>query len=182
METLRDRIQAAKDKQYRMLERFHVGDCVYPFWLQNFIVYGVVIDIDTVARKVICDFNGVRRQFCPEDLMHVNPELARAASREKSRKASGKSEVADPEDHVGNPWQDDDNGVTMACPDCGKEMSVAYNEHTAKTDFVCTKCGRRDPEDTLPKSSKDGLWAQSFLYRESKGREARIARRIMKGI
>ena len=77
LEEFRERIENAKTKQYRLLERFHVGDAVYPFWLKNFIVYGIVIDIDTVARKVICDFNGVRRQFCPEDLMLVNPDLAR---------------------------------------------------------------------------------------------------------
>lgn len=84
-----ERIENAKNKQFRMLERFHIGDAVYPFWLKNFIVYGIVIDVDTVARKVICDFNGVRRQFCPEDLMHVNPELINA-STDKKRNASAK--------------------------------------------------------------------------------------------
>ena len=80
LEEFADRIQNAKDKQYRMLERFHVGDTVYPFWLHNFIVYGTVIDIDKVARKVICDFNGIARQFCPEDLMLVNPAFVQADS------------------------------------------------------------------------------------------------------
>lgn len=72
----KQRINDAKNKQYRMLDRFHIGDIVYPFWLKNFIVYGTVIDIDTVARKIICDFNGMRRQFCPEDLMLLNPDLS----------------------------------------------------------------------------------------------------------
>ena len=65
LEEFADRIQNAKDKQFKIFERFHIGDTVYPFWLNNFVVYGIVVDIDTVARKIICDFNGVRRQFCP---------------------------------------------------------------------------------------------------------------------
>jgi hypothetical protein len=87
LEEFADRIQKAKDKQFMLIERFHVGDTVYPFWLKNFIVYGTVIDIDTVARKVICDFNGVMRQFCPEDLMLVNPNLVQS-SKGKNKKAS----------------------------------------------------------------------------------------------
>lgn len=75
LEEYKERIQNAKDKRYKLLDRFHIGDTVYPFYLKNVIVYGTVIDIDTVARKIICDFNGMRRQFCPEDLMLLNPGL-----------------------------------------------------------------------------------------------------------
>ena len=72
----KQKIDNAKNKQYRMLDRFHIGDVVYPFCLKNVIVYGIVVDIDKVARKIICDFNGMRRQFCPEDLMLLNPDLS----------------------------------------------------------------------------------------------------------
>ena len=223
-----ERIENAKNKQFRMLERFHIGDAVYPFWLKNFIVYGIVIDVDTVARKVICDFNGVRRQFCPEDLMHVNPELINASTTNK-RNASVKSidrneynfyvvlndgsiesgwefkedaidrknELAEdsvsckvltrrslgdkPLDNAN--WHkgaitasvkndsdgayskfdethlapDTDNGIKATCKKCGGEVAVSYDEKTATSDFVCTKCGNRIPEDKLSQETKKAM-------------------------
>lgn len=154
LEEFRERIENAKTKQYRLLERFHVGDAVYPFWLKNFIVYGIVIDIDTVARKVICDFNGVRRQFCPEDLMLVNPDLASRDTlgiRDASRTASAKETQLSP---------DTDNGISARCKECGGEIAVAYDEQTACSDFVCTGCGKRISEHDLSSKTKKAMRMQ----------------------
>ena len=223
-----ERIENAKNKQFRMLERFHIGDAVYPFWLKNFIVYGIVIDVDTVARKVICDFNGVRRQFCPEDLMHVNPELINASTTNKrnasvkgidrneynfyvvlndgsiesgwefkedatdrknelaedsvsckvlSRRSLGEKPLDDNNWHKGaivassrnasdgayskfdetHLAPDTDNGIKAMCTLCGGEVAVSYDEKTATSDFVCTKCGHRIPEDKLSKETKKAM-------------------------
>ena len=224
LEEFKERIENAKKKQYRLLERFHVGDAVYPFWLRNFLVYGIVIDIDMVARKVICDFNGVRRQFCPEDLMLVNPDLANRdtlgireamktasasvlasidneeykyyvvldggkiesgweyredaldrfneltadgiASKVVARKKLNGIEKNDSSWHKGpikkasvetHLSPDTDNGIDAICDDCGGEIAVSYDEKTAKTDFVCTQCGKRIPEDMLSKESKKAM-------------------------
>lgn len=150
LEEFKERIENAKKKQYRLLERFHVGDAVYPFWLRNFLVYGIVIEIDMVARKVICDFNGVRRQFCPEDLMLVNPDLANRDTlgiREAMKTASVETHLS----------PDTDNGIDAICDDCGGEIAVSYDEKTARTDFVCTNCGKRIPENMLSKESKKAM-------------------------
>lgn len=154
LEELRERIENAKTKQYRLLERFHVGDAVYPFWLKNFIVYGIVIDIDRVARKVICDFNGVSRQFCPEDLMLVNPDLASRDTlgiRDASRTASAKETQLSP---------DTDNGIRARCKECGGEIAVSYDEQTACSDFVCTNCGNRISEKDLSRKTKKAMRKQ----------------------
>lgn len=89
LEEFEERINNAKNKQFKIFERFHIGDSVYPFWLHGLVVYGTVTDIDTVARKIYCDFNGVTRQFQPEDLMHVNPEIVNAETL-KRRNASAR--------------------------------------------------------------------------------------------
>lgn len=222
-----ERITNAKNKQFRMLERFHIGDAVYPFWLKGIIVYGIVTDVDTVARKVICDFNGVSRQFCPEDLMHVNPELINASTAKKrnaskridnkdysfyvvlgngniesgweyredaldrmnelkddgvkskvlSRRALGEKPLDDANWHKGRIAKereasadgayskfddtqlspDTDNGISATCRKCGGEIAVSYDENTATSDFVCTKCGNRIPEDKLNEKTKKAM-------------------------
>ena len=220
-----ERITNAKNKQFRMLERFHIGDAVYPFWLKGIIVYGIVTDVDTVARKVICDFNGVSRQFCPEDLMHVNPELINASTTKKrnaskridnkdysfyvvlgdgniesgweyredaldrmnelkedgvkskvlSRRALGEKPLDDANWHKGRIAKDasadgayskfddtqlspdTDNGISATCRKCGGEIAVSYDENTATSDFVCTKCGNRIPEDRLNAKTKKAM-------------------------
>ncbi len=166
LEEFKDRIENAKNKRYRMLERFHVGDTVYPFWLKNFIVYGTVIDIDTVAHKIICDFNGVQRQFCPEDLMQVNPVLvagrggARTAAKagelqwRNSMPDGWKGDQRVKEDDAG---EDADNGILCVCSKCGGKVGVSYNEKTGMSDFVCTSCGKRVPEDRVSRKCKESM-------------------------
>ena len=155
LEELAERIQQAKDKQFLLMERFHIGDTVYPFWLKNFLVYGTVIDIDTVARKIICDFNGVRRQFCPEDLMLVNPNFVNV-NASKSKKASVNNEEYShyAETHLSH---DTENGIKAICKQCEGQVAVSYNEKTGKSDFVCTSCGKRISEDNLSKKSKKAM-------------------------
>ena len=148
-----ERITDAKNKQFRMFERFHIGDAVYPFWLKGIIVYGIVTDVDTVARKIYCDFNGVRRQFCPEDLMHVNPEIVNALTLKKRNASDGTYSKLD-ETHLSD---DTDNGIRATCKKCGGEIAVSYDEKTATSDFVCTKCGNRIPEDKLTKETKKAM-------------------------
>ena len=152
LEEFSQRIQNAKDKQFRLLQRFHIGDAVYPFWLKNFLVYGTVIDIDTVARKIICDFNGVQRQFCPQDLMLVNPAFVQNGSKTASMKK------AKPETHLS---PDTDNGIDCSCKECGGQIAVSYNEKSAKTDFVCTSCGRRISQDKISPKTKIAMRKQA---------------------
>lgn len=171
-----ERIQNAKNKQFKMLERFHIGDAVYPFWLKNFMVYGIVTDVDTVVRKVFCDFNGVCRQFCPEDLMHVNPEFINAATTKK-RSASEKKE----DETQGVYPPDTDNGIDAACKKCGGEVAVSYNEQDAMTDFVCTQCGHRIPEGKLSKESKKAMMEhQKRNFKASNKRLAQELARVAK--
>lgn len=158
LEEFADRIQNAKDKQFKIFERFHIGDTVYPFWLNNFVVYGTVIDIDLVARKIICDFNGVRRQFCPEDLMLVNPVLAGPRGGNKNRTADWKNSFEKKLALKGVEEKPEaDNGINCVCKECGGEVAVSYNERTAKTDFVCTQCGKRISEDKVSKKCKEKM-------------------------
>lgn len=176
LQEFKDRIQNAKDKQFKLIERFHVGDTVYPFWLKNFIVYGIVIDIDTVARKVICDFNGVMRQFCPEDLMLVNPNLVQS-SKEKLKKASKEETHLSP---------DTDNGINAICKECKGEIAVSYNEKEAKTDFVCTQCGKRIPENKLSEKSKKAMRKIAFKNEDNEDNQlanelVNIAKMLIKG-
>lgn len=251
-----ERIENAKNKQFRMLERFHIGDAVYPFWLKNFIVYGIVIDVDTVARKVICDFNGVHRQFCPEDLMHVNPELINASTTNKrnasvkgidrneynfyvvlndgsiesgwefkedatdrknelaedsvlckvlSRRSLGDKPLDNANWHKGaitasvkndpdgayskfdetHLAPDTDNGIKATCTLCGGEVAVSYDEKTATSDFVCTKCGHRIPEDKLSKETKKAMRRNQQKNVKASNKAlaqelARIAKMLMK--
>lgn len=136
LEEYQERIQNAKDKQFRIFERFHIGDCVYPFWLNGVIVYGTVIDIDTVARKIICDFNGVVRQFQPEDLMHLNPDFAKARKSFKKKKAiyyaesPSKYKMSEDEKETGK----------IKCNKCGEEMEPSFNPETKESAYVCKSC------------------------------------------
>lgn len=160
-----ERITDAKNKQFRMLERFHIGDAVYPFWLKGIIVYGIVTDVDTVARKVFCDFNGVRRQFCPEDLMHVNPEIVNASTLKRRNASADGSYSKFDETHLSD---DTDNGIEATCKKCGGEIAVSYDEKTAVADFVCTKCGHRIPDNKLSKETKKAM-------RENQAKNLKVA-------
>jgi len=168
LEEFRERIENAKNKRYMMLDRFHVGDTVYPFWLKNFVVYGTVIDIDTVAHKVICDFNGVRRQFCPEDLMMVNPVFVHGASTRTAAKAGEdqwKNSMEDGWRGKGvreGDGEDADNGILCVCSKCGGKVGVAYNEKTGTSDFVCTSCGKRVPEEKVSRKCKESMRGASI--------------------
>lgn len=241
LEEFAERIQNAKDKQFKIFERFHIGDTVYPFWLKNFLVYGTVIDIDTVCRKIICDFNGVMRQFSPEDLMVLNPQLACRGQKEAGKTASRrlcakldkkgyksyvvlvggendgqiesgweykedavdhlnelketgvkckvmsnaqtkqlasedanwfkgnisnlrKASAGDDETHLS---PDVDNGIHATCKDCGGEIAVSYNEQTAKTDFVCTKCGKRISEDRISTKTKKAMRRMAMRHMDA---------------
>ena len=150
-----ERINNAKNKQYRIFERFHIGDAVYPFWLHGLVVYGTVTDIDLVARKIICDFNGVQRQFCPEDLMHVNPEIINATTEKKRTASADCCEYSKFDETHLSP--DTDNGIKATCKKCGGEIAVAYDGQHAKSDFVCTRCGMRISEDELSDKTKKAM-------------------------
>lgn len=153
LDEFKDRIDYAKNKQYKIMNRFHIGDTVYPFWLKNFLVYGIVVDIDTVARKIICDFNGIRRQFCPEDLMLVNPNFVRNPERTASIKKSKAETHLSP---------DTDNGIDAICKECGGEIAVSYDEKNATSDFVCTQCGKRIPENKVSQKTKKAMRKIAF--------------------
>lgn len=153
LDEFKDRIDYVKNKQYKMMDRFHIGDTVYPFWLKNFLVYGIVVDIDTVARKIICDFNGIRRQFCPEDLMLVNPNFLRNTEKTASVKK------AKAETHLS---PDTDNGIDAVCKECGGEIAVSYDEKNATSDFVCTQCGKRIPENKISQKTKKAMRKMAF--------------------
>jgi len=77
----KDRIEYAKNKSLMFLERFKPGNTVYPIVSNNMAVYGTVIAVDKVTRKVVCDFNGNEKQFDPEDLILTNPAFAKKANK-----------------------------------------------------------------------------------------------------
>ena len=185
-----ERINDAKNKQFKIFERFHIGDAVYPFWLHGIVVYGIVTDIDLVARKIICDFNGVTRQFQPEDLMHLNPEIVNASTLKK-RNASekknddGKGEKADKQEKEfddetqGVYPPDTDNGIKAVCKKCGGEIAVSYDEQKAKSDFVCTKCGVRISENDLSEKTKKAMrMSQQKNLSASSDRTAALRREV----
>lgn len=142
LEEYKERIENAKNKRWKMFERFHIGDYVYPFWLKNFVVYGTVIDIDTAAHKIICDFNGVRRQFDPEDLMILNPDL----SHKRVKKASFNRIVkavyyhSAPEQYKISEEEKETGELT--CSNCGGILQPSFDAKTKETSLVCPKCGK----------------------------------------
>jgi len=75
LEEYEDRVEYAKTKHLRMLERFHVGDIVHVLFSPQLLNWGTVVEIDIPCRKVYVDLNGVCRQFDPEWLIHTNPEM-----------------------------------------------------------------------------------------------------------
>lgn len=150
-EEYEERIENAKNKRLKMLDRFHIGDAVYPFWLKNFVVYGIVIDIDTVARKIICDFNGVRRQFEPEDLMVLNPAFEHNARRRASinhtanrvavyyKSSPSQYKVSEDEREQGE----------ALCPKCKSVLEPKFDAATKSVSLVCPDCGRLFNESNI---------------------------------
>lgn len=150
MEQYKDRIENAKNKQWKMIDRFHIGDCVYPFWFKNFVVYGIVTDIDTVARKIICDFNGVSRQFDPEDLMLLNPDI----SNKKSSKKASFNKIVNAVYYKSSPNQykmsneEKETGIAY-CSKCGGMLQPSFSAETKSTSLVCSKCGKTYDESNI---------------------------------
>ena len=73
---INDSIERAKALRGTVLKRFKVGDVVYPIWQTwEHPIWGVVVYIDPVCHKLRVNVNGVERQFDPEDVIPVNPEL-----------------------------------------------------------------------------------------------------------
>ena len=151
MEQYNDRIENAKEKQFRLLNRFHIGDYVYPFWLKNFVVYGTVIDIDTVARKIICDFNGVERQFDPEDLMLINPDLS---NNKQAMKKASYNRIVNAVYYKSSPSQyklsknEEESGEAF-CPACKKALQPSFNAETKEVSLVCPDCGKTFDEKNI---------------------------------
>jgi RNA polymerase-binding transcription factor DksA len=67
--------------------------------------------------------------------MLTNPELVRAS------KIASKLE----------------NELNLKCKKCGGEIAVAYDEQKATSDFVCTQCGKRIPEERLSEKTKEAM-------------------------
>jgi DNA-directed RNA polymerase subunit RPC12/RpoP len=116
------------------------------------------------------------RQFCPEDLMLVNPNLIQS-SNEKIKKASKEETHLSP---------DTDNGINAICKECKGEIAVSYNEKEAKTDFVCTQCGKRIPENKLSEKSKKAMRKIAFKNEENEDNQlanelVNIAKMLIKG-
>ena len=150
LEQYEERIENVKNKRWKMLERFHIGDYVYPFWFKNFVVYGTVIDIDTAAHKIICDFNGVRRQFDPEDLMLLNPDLA----NKKGMKKASFNRVVNAVYYHSSPSQykmsnEEKETGEATCSKCGGLLQPSFNAETKTTSLVCSKCGKVYDESNI---------------------------------
>lgn len=77
-----------RNRRMEMLDRYQVGDMVYPVYqVCQPNVFGVVSRIDRHIRKVFVDLNGCVRQYDPEDLIRTNPELKeRVLSREEQER------------------------------------------------------------------------------------------------
>ena len=73
---INDSIERAKDLRGVLLKRFKAGDVVYPIWQTwECPVWGVVVFVDPVCRKLTVNFNGTERRLDPEEVIPVNPEL-----------------------------------------------------------------------------------------------------------
>lgn len=156
----KDRIQGAKDKQFVILNRFHIGDTVYPLWLNSLVVYGTVIDIDTITRKITCDFNGVERQFMPEDLVLTNPSFAKKAKTDKKANKIARSIVTSGSNINLPDW------VVKTLKGCKKTAPYIFK---AKTEYAVDYL-----EDLVVWCHKNGS-PSSRLFNQPSGRFIKIA-------
>lgn len=69
-------IADAKTMRVRELERFHIGDVVYPVYQPWFpLTWGTVTDIGLTTHKITVDIQGHPVQYEPEELILTSPEL-----------------------------------------------------------------------------------------------------------
>ena len=52
--------------------------------------------------------------------------------------------------------------IKNKCKECGGEIAVSYDEKNATTDFVCTQCGKRIPENKVSQKTKKAMRKVAF--------------------
>lgn len=68
-----------KNMRQNEVLRFKPGDIVYPIYnFSNMKIWGVVMETMPEIHKVIVDIAGKLFQYEPNELIHVNPELAKS--------------------------------------------------------------------------------------------------------
>lgn len=86
---IRESENRAKARRLQALGRFHVGDVAYPIGIRGDLnMWGIVVDINIPAHKVILNLNGLVRQFEPDELLLTNPE-----EKEGNREVEDKERV-----------------------------------------------------------------------------------------
>lgn len=101
--------------------------------------------------------------------MLVNPALM--CVKKNNKKASKAETQLSP---------DTDNGISAICKECNGEIAVSYNEKEAKTDFVCTECGKRIPENKLSKQTKKAMRKAALKIADVKVEDAKYLEKILK--
>lgn len=67
---IRESAEKAKNMRAMQLERFHVGDTVYPLYQEwHPILWGTVVDVDYNIHKVIVNIDGIERQYEPNEIL-----------------------------------------------------------------------------------------------------------------
>ena len=158
LEDINDRIEKAKSKPLLALERFHIGDIVYPFFSHNLVNWGTVVDIIPSTRKIIVNFNGINRQFDPEWLIHTNPDLKKAS---KNRIAYQFDRMVESVYYKEAPSmfklsESEKESGEAICPTCGKLLQIYFNPQTKKADLICENCGRKISGEKIIEASKIG--------------------------
>ena len=87
LEGIAESIDKAKKIRMRELERFHIGDVVFPLYqMWEPLLWGIVTDIGLTTHKITVNINGVLRQYDPEELIMTNPELKQPNRNNEDKK------------------------------------------------------------------------------------------------
>lgn len=145
LEEYKERIQKAKERPYMTLNNFNIGDVVYPFFANNLVDWGTVVDINPITRKITVNFNGINRQFDPQWLMKTNPQIKVAS---KNRIASNYYKMVEAIYYKESPGlykvsNEEKESGEMICPKCHKPMVVSFNVESKQAQFVCEECDKK---------------------------------------
>ena len=139
----KERIEYVKNKPSMALDRFKVGDIVYPVYHRHLNNWGEVVNIDETIRMIDVDFNGCIRRFQPEWLIHVNPEFTKNA---KKKVASVKPRFAlyykEKPALYKQSLSEEEEGL-FRCPKCKENMKTVFDVRNRITQLVCDNCGRK---------------------------------------
>lgn len=140
---LKDKVNYAKTKFSMPIDRFKVGDVVYPVYDRHLNNWGTIVNIDETIRMIDVDFNGYIRRFQPEWLIHTNPDFSKNSKKKvasvrpkfalyyKEKPALYKQSISEGVDGV------------FRCPKCKENMKTVFDIENKSTILICDNCGRK---------------------------------------